>query len=143
MSNTKERRQSYAYRQEYLKHNKGLFGFLYFCSQCGRPLTKDTLEVDHIVPLSKKGVNHIVNCVAICHKCNQEKSNKLDGTVYRGMLWKVLEEILICVCFIVSGLLRVIRSILVYPIKNAPNRKARYLVLLFYVILLIIIIMRK
>lgn len=30
MSTTKERRNAYAYRQEYLKHNKGLFGFYIF-----------------------------------------------------------------------------------------------------------------
>lgn len=143
MSTTKERRNAYAYRQEYLKHNKGLFGFLYFCSQCGRPLTRKTLEVDHIVPLSKKGVNHIVNCVAICHKCNQEKSNKINNTIYRGMLWKVLEEILICVSFIVTKVFSVLKTILLYPIQHAPNKRIKVLILLFYVILLSIIIVRK
>lgn len=140
MSTTKERRNAYPYRQEYLRHNKGLFGFLYFCSQCGRPLTRNSLEVDHIVPISKKGINHIVNCVAICHKCNQEKSNKIDNTIYRGMLWKVLEEILICISFIINKILSLIYFIIFFPIKKAPSTPIKYLVLLLYVILLFIIV---
>lgn len=58
------------------------------CFYCKRQYTQDPLlaknlprlyfnqlEIDHIVPHSKRGPNWLVNYVAACRRCNQLKSN--------------------------------------------------------------------
>ena len=37
------------YRATYLKHHKPLTG-IYICAYCGKPMTKQHLTVDHIIP---------------------------------------------------------------------------------------------
>ena len=91
----KEYRQSYNYRSEYFKRNPGLFGCVWFCSQCFKPLIgKKNVVIDHIVPLSRGGRNHVSNCTAICQKCNRDKSDKVDGRVIRGGVFKMFESTL-------------------------------------------------
>lgn len=86
-------RLSYDYRREYFKRNPGIFGCLWFCSQCYRPLIgKKNVYVDHIVPLAKGGVNRVSNCTAICGKCNRAKSDKVDGRVIKGAAFKFFES---------------------------------------------------
>lgn len=46
--------------------------FDYRCAYCGNP--DDNFEVDHIIPKSKRGTEHIYNLVLSCHKCNLRKS---------------------------------------------------------------------
>lgn len=90
---TQEYRASYNYREEYFKRNPGLFGCIWFCSQCFRPLFgKSQVVIDHIVPLNKGGLNHVSNCTACCRKCNAEKSDIVDGRVVRGKIFKVVEQ---------------------------------------------------
>ena len=63
----------------------------YRCRYCGKKLTRDTIEVDHIYPVDlakRKGIpfylkyqgitniNDSENLAAACHKCNSKKSNK-------------------------------------------------------------------
>lgn len=91
----KQYRQSYNYRSEYFKRNPGLFGCVWFCSQCYRPLIgKKQVIIDHIVPLSKGGRNHVSNCTAICQKCNRAKSDKVDGRIVKGYGFKLFESTL-------------------------------------------------
>jgi len=45
------------------------------CIFCGHPLSVETLEVDHIVPLSKGGANEYGNKVCSCSACNAKKAN--------------------------------------------------------------------
>lgn len=86
-------RQSYNYRSEYFKRNPGLFGHIWFCSQCFKPLIgRKNVVIDHIIPLSKGGRNHVSNCTAICQKCNRDKSDKIDGRVARGTVFKLFES---------------------------------------------------
>jgi hypothetical protein len=71
----------YRYREEYFKHNKGIFG-VYFCSYCGRPMiNKRNMEVDHIIPKSKnkKLLNAGWNTTISCKKCNRHKSDKVSA----------------------------------------------------------------
>jgi len=90
---TQEYRRSYNYRDAYFKNNPGIFGCVWFCSQCYRPLFgKKNVYVDHIVPLNKGGKNHVSNCTAICFSCNQSKSDKVDGRVIKGKIFKVFES---------------------------------------------------
>lgn len=89
----REYRESYNYRREYFKRNPGMFGCIWFCSQCYRPLVgRKSVVVDHIVPLSKGGINHVSNCTAICQKCNRNKSDKIDGRILKGSIFKFFES---------------------------------------------------
>lgn len=85
--------RSSGYRDKYLRQKKGLHGW-YFCIYCSRPLRKETVTIDHIVPVDKakrsfltraylrllhiEDVNAIRNLGACCKKCNRKKSNKLN-----------------------------------------------------------------
>jgi len=44
------------------------------CVKCG---SKENLEFDHIIPLSKGGSNTARNIQLLCEKCNREKSDKI------------------------------------------------------------------
>lgn len=44
------------------------------CLKCER---KDKLTIDHIIPISKNGSNHISNLQTLCEKCNSKKSNNI------------------------------------------------------------------
>lgn len=44
--------RSDSYRKDFLKHNKGLFGVLYFCVYCGKPITRKHMQVDHHVAIN-------------------------------------------------------------------------------------------
>lgn len=91
---TQEYRASYDYRREYFKQNPGLFNTIWFCSQCGKPLFgKKNVVVDHIRPLNKGGLNHVSNCTACCEKCNSAKSDIVDGRMYKGYAFKIVETI--------------------------------------------------
>lgn len=139
MSSTQERRQKYDYRTEYFKHNPGLFGRIYFCSQCGRPLTKDEVEVDHIIALSRMGVNHVINCVACCRHCNRSKGDKLDYRILKGIFAKILEEISIFIPFIFKSTGRVITSLFGERIKHHLF-KMEFIVLILIILMLFYIL---
>jgi 5-methylcytosine-specific restriction endonuclease McrA len=44
------------------------------CVNCG---ATESLEIDHIFPISKGGKTEIVNLQVLCKKCNSEKSAKI------------------------------------------------------------------
>lgn len=90
---TQEYRRSYDYRRHYFEKNPGVFGCVWFCSQCYKPLFgKKNVYVDHIVPLNKGGLNHVSNCTAICFDCNSAKSDIVDGRVIKGKIFKLFES---------------------------------------------------
>jgi len=53
--------------------------FDYECAYCGKPLHKSQKEahIDHLLPASLNGSNHISNRVLSCATCNE--AEKLDG----------------------------------------------------------------
>ena len=55
------------------------------CIYCGHPLTLETMEVDHIVPLSQGGSNGFENKVCACPQCNAEKADKSVAEFVDGM----------------------------------------------------------
>lgn len=110
---TQKRREAYDYRSEYLKRNPGLFGCLWFCSQCGKPMIgRGHLQVDHILPLHKGGINRTFNTVAICPECNKRKSDTVDLRVAKGYTAKIIEVVLFTIQKIVITMIFCIFSLL-------------------------------
>ena len=63
-----------------LIRSKVLKKFNYKCRHCGRTVADNIkLEIDHIVPLSKKGKDEIGNLQVLCNECNLGKSNRFIG----------------------------------------------------------------
>ena len=65
-------------RYEVLKRAKGR------CECCGISKEDRPLDVDHIVPVSKKGKNDMSNYQALCWLCNANKGNR-DKTDFRNL----------------------------------------------------------
>ncbi len=81
------------YREKYLTHDPGMNG-VYFCIYCARPLKREKVTIDHIIPVDRakrsriarfilrmrgiEDVNDIRNLGVACKKCNRKKSNKLS-----------------------------------------------------------------
>ncbi len=54
------------------------------CVYCGYYAS----EVDHVIPVTKGGIDSSNNLVACCFVCNHRKSNKLNMLmITRGLLW--------------------------------------------------------
>lgn len=47
------------------------------CHYCGRPLNNRTATIDHIIPRSRNGSNHLWNLVLACRQCNVKKGNSI------------------------------------------------------------------
>jgi len=47
------------------------------CVYCGRSAPDVTLEVDHIIPISKGGTDILSNLTTSCRDCNRGKSNTI------------------------------------------------------------------
>ena len=45
--------------------------------QCVRCQSRENLEYDHIIPVSKGGANTVRNIELLCQSCNRTKSNKI------------------------------------------------------------------
>ncbi len=45
------------------------------CAYCGKSLCLDTMTRDHVIPLSKGGINHYANLFPSCRHCNSVKAN--------------------------------------------------------------------
>lgn len=57
-------------------NNKNLFRRdLNLCGYCGKPFKESQLTKDHIVPVSKGGLNTWTNCITACVRCNNVKGN--------------------------------------------------------------------
>lgn len=65
-------------RYEVLKRARGR------CECCGISKEDRPLDIDHIVPVSKKGSNDISNYQALCWLCNTNKGNR-DKTDFRNL----------------------------------------------------------
>jgi 5-methylcytosine-specific restriction endonuclease McrA len=61
----------------------------YHCLRCGRREPEISLSADHVIPLSKSGLNIIDNIQPLCKPCNTAKHT--DDTDYRP-LWQGIDE---------------------------------------------------
>jgi 5-methylcytosine-specific restriction enzyme A len=66
---TRKRNVTLKVRMQVLKRDS------FQCVCCGRKPPEVVLEVDHKIPFSKGGSNHITNLQTLCFDCNRGKSN--------------------------------------------------------------------
>lgn len=50
---------------------------LFQCQYCSETLDPDSLNIDHVIPLSKGGKTNWENCVTSCIPCNSRKANRI------------------------------------------------------------------
>jgi len=48
----------------------------YTCQYCGKKPPETTLEIDHIIPVSKGGDGRVSNLITACYDCNRGKSDR-------------------------------------------------------------------
>ncbi len=48
----------------------------YLCLYCGQPFSTGELTRDHVIPVSRGGVDSWSNVVSACRSCNQRKNNR-------------------------------------------------------------------
>lgn len=51
---------------------------LYHCQYCSNQFPRNSLTVDHVMPISKGGKTRWDNVVAACNPCNSRKGNKTN-----------------------------------------------------------------
>lgn len=147
-SKSQRKRKAYNYRTEYFKRNPGLFGCVWFCSQCGIPLIgKENVQVDHIIPLAGAGINRTINTVAICGPCNRIKSSKGGVYIVKGGIAKIFETVLFTLqkilLYVVVGILCILNFIknVCISLICAPFRytsmKTQIIVLCIYAIIVL------
>lgn len=145
-SYSQRKRDKLDYRQEYFNHNPGLFGSIYFCAYCRRPLFRDEVEVDHIMPLNNAlGRNVRWNLVAACRRCNRAKSDTVDGRVVLGYTSKVADTAFYTVQKTFIRFIYLLLSILMVLIKipliilRAVFTKSSFMTKIVFIVTLLII----
>lgn len=76
-------KKSFAYEQRKLMTNSLRYDVMkrdnFKCVLCGRGASDGvTLEVDHIIPVSKGGLTELDNLRTLCYDCNRGKSDKIE-----------------------------------------------------------------
>ena len=56
------------------------------CYYCHTLMSLWEMSIDHLIPKSKGGTNHVSNLVPCCKPCNGKKANKLNAKIYVGQL---------------------------------------------------------
>ena len=101
--NKKEITRSDTYRTNYIRAHPGLKvagKYWYICSYCGRIISREKMQVDHVLAIelarrnvfyrmfapSQKfgGINSLRNLCASCPKCNNRKSNLGGWWIVKG-----------------------------------------------------------
>lgn len=68
------------YRQTAINTTDSDHGW-YQCRHCGKKYRKSDMDVDHIIPQSKGGLNNPGNLQMLCKHCNRSKGNKTKGII--------------------------------------------------------------
>ena len=76
------------YRDDRLDRESSNSGW-YYCKQCGKAIRKSEIDVDHIYPKSKGGVDHHLNTQILCQSCNRSKRDSVDSRVAQGYANKI------------------------------------------------------
>lgn len=68
--------------------NKTLFARdRHMCAYCGGVFSNGNLSRDHVIPVSRGGLNVWTNCVTACMKCNTTKSDRTPEEMGRQLLY--------------------------------------------------------
>lgn len=96
----------------------------YKCRYCGKPLDKDQVQIDHIIPVAKTkysshardileirgihDVNDVRNLAPCCRKCNARKESKMGVWLFKAWLgnhdwyWKIRRPLKIIFCIVIA-----------------------------------------
>ena len=58
------------------------------CIYCGRPLSLESMEIEHIIPKAKGGPDSFSNLVCSCPECNARKKDVMPQEFLEGMTEK-------------------------------------------------------
>lgn len=58
----------------------------YRCRYCGARTRQENRSLDHVVPQSRGGTNHMHNLVCACRACNQRKDNRTPSEAGMDLL---------------------------------------------------------
>lgn len=56
------------------------------CQYCGKRCSPKELTIDHVIPVSKQGLENWGNVVAACRSCNQKKGNRTPAAAGMPLL---------------------------------------------------------
>ncbi|MEP7282737.1 MAG: HNH endonuclease [Rubrivivax sp.] len=59
----------------------------HFCAYCGGRYGFDDLTREHIVPVSRGGVDSWMNCITACRPCNGRKGNRMPEEAHMTLLY--------------------------------------------------------
>lgn len=64
------------------------------CGCCGKQLTVETMTIEHVIPISRGGLDSERNTIALCKTCNEDKGNMLYVPMwfYTALVGKPLLE---------------------------------------------------
>ena len=137
----KKYKRSEDYRYRYVLNHPGTFGKFYMCPYCGRIMTRNSMQVDHIISINlanehrayrilvpNDDINNIRNLTASCPECNNRKSDSGGGWIFLGrfgkyifiLIWAIL--LLSCLAFVLccmSGTLK--RGFLIPYVADIAN----------------------
>jgi len=57
------------------------------CAYCGGRFHADDLTREHIVPVSRRGLDSWMNCITACRPCNGRKGNRLPEEAHMSLLY--------------------------------------------------------
>jgi hypothetical protein len=57
------------------------------CAYCGGSFHFEDLTREHIVPVSRGGIDSWMNCITACRACNGHKSNRLPEEAHMSLLY--------------------------------------------------------
>lgn len=72
-----------AKRKQYTTHKRKLWSYAPFCHWCKKKIGYKEATIDHVIPLSKGGLNNSNNYVLACQGCNFKRGNEVGA--YRGI----------------------------------------------------------
>lgn len=142
MSNTQERRKEKDYRKLYFEKYTGLpVKGKYICPICYKLYSADELEIDHIIPLAKYGVNQLYNCCALCKSCNREKADKIEiSYIIKEFSLKLVEDIFRLVKWIFRLVLDLIIVIIKYPFSFSNSKRNNIIIAITLIVILVILL---
>lgn len=117
--------RSDTYRKNYFAQNPPDILNRYHCAYCGKLLPKDSLVIDHLIPVQKvkssgfwqkvlkvtgiENVNNPKNLVGSCNRCNSKKGSKTSFWILRGIIghnystWLCIKFVLLLLLLLVGS----------------------------------------